>query len=219
MQQEYLELLLNSGVVKFGSFKTKSGRLSPYFFNTGHLDSAYRLGKAAQCYADLIAERFPQVTNLFGPAYKGIPLAVLTAEALAKKLGRDITFTFNRKEVKDHGEGGSLVGHNYQGVEQVVVIEDVITGGTSFSETLPLLKSYGIKPIGLVVGIDRMEKGQGEARAFDEIAQAWDIPTASILTLDDIIGKLHGKTVLGKVWIDDAMRQSIDTYRSLYGVR
>jgi orotate phosphoribosyltransferase len=218
MKQDYLELLLASGVVTFGAFKTKSGRISPYFFNTGHLDSAFRLGRAADCYAELIAERFPDVTNLFGPAYKGIPLAVLTAEALAKKLNRDISFTFNRKEVKDHGEGGSLVGHLYQGGEKVVVIEDVITGGTSFSETLPLLQSYGIKPVGLVVGVDRMEKGKGTKPAFVDIATQWDVRTAAILTLDDIISTLHGKTVLGKIWIDDGMKRQIDDYRAKYGV-
>ncbi len=219
MQKNYLELLLESGVVRFGEFKTKSGRLSPYFFNTGHLDSAYKLGRAAACYAELIAEKFPEVTNLFGPAYKGIPLAVLTASVLSEKLKRDITFTFNRKEVKDHGEGGSLVGHTYQGVEKVVVIEDVITGGTSFQETLPLLKSYGIKPIGLVVGIDRMEKGSGSLKAFDEISLAWDTPAASILTLDKIIALLHNQAVLGKVWIDDEMLKKINKYRDVYGVR
>ena len=217
-QDQYLELLLTSGVLRFGEFKTKSGRLSPYFFNMGALDSGERLGKAADVYAQVIERAFgPQVENLFGPAYKGIPLAVMTSHALARRLGRDVSFTFNRKEAKDHGEGGTLVGRQYEGGEKVVVIEDVITGGTSFSETLPVLRKAGVDVVGVVVGVDRQERGQGSKGALAEVAGTWGVKTASIVTIADVVARLHNRTVAGKVWIDDATKARIRDYLATYG--
>lgn len=217
-QDRYIELLLTSGVLRFGSFRTKSGRNSPYFFNTGHFDSGEKLAAAADLYADLIAEHFgDRVDNLFGPAYKGIPLAVMTSYQLAKRLGRDISFTFNRKEAKDHGEGGSLVGHSYRGTEKVVVIEDVITGGTSFNETLPMLQQAGIQVVGVVVGIDRQERGTGTMSAFAEVRQRYDVASAALVTVRDVVERLHNRTVLGKVWIDDALKLQIERYLDEYG--
>jgi orotate phosphoribosyltransferase len=218
LKTRYIELLLTSGVLSFGDFTTKSGRRSPYFFNTGRFDSGARIAAAGAAYAELIADRFgATVENLFGPAYKGIPLAVATASALSQRLGRDVSFTFNRKEAKDHGEGGLLVGRAYTGGEKVVVIEDVITGGTSFNETMPLLARYGVEVIGAVVGVDRQERGTGAASAFAEVRERYGVATAAIVTIDDVVQALHDRTVLGKVWIDDAARERIADYLSRYG--
>lgn len=217
VQEQYIEWLLRSGALRFGEFKTKSGRLSPYFFNTGHFDSGATLGGVADLYAQVIAERFGQkVDNLFGPAYKGIPLAVMTAYQLSRRLGRDISYTFNRKEAKDHGEGGSLVGRAYQGGEKVVLVEDVITGGTSFTEMRPLLMANRVEVIGLVVGVDRQEKGTGSLTASAEVAATWGVPVTSLVTVKDVVQRLHNKTVLGKVWIDDAIKGRIDEYLARY---
>ena len=217
----FLKLLLSSEVLRFGSFKTKSGRLSPYFFNTGNFKSGLVLSAVASIYADVIIEKIgPNVDNLFGPAYKGIPLAVMTAQELVKKTGKDVTFTFNRKEAKDHGEGGTLVGHVYTGKEQVVVIEDVITGGTSFSETLPILKHYGIRPAGLIVGVDRQEKGNtGEGSAYSSIAKTWETKAVSIVTINEVIAELHNREFAGKVWIDDAGYKAAQDYLATYGAK
>jgi len=215
----FLKLLLGSEVLRFGSFKTKSGRMSPYFFNTGNFKSGLVLSAVASIYADVILEKIgSHVDNLFGPAYKGIPLAVMTAHELAKKTGKDVTFTFNRKEVKDHGEGGTLVGHSYTGNEQVVVIEDVITGGTSFSETLPILKHHGIRPVGLIVGVDRQEKGSsGADSAFSTVAKTWETKAVSIVTIEEVIAELYNKEFAGKVWIDDDLYKSARAYLATYG--
>lgn len=217
--KDFLALLLGSEVLKFGSFKTKSGRLSPYFFNTGNFKSGAVLARVADIYAETILEKIgSHVNNLFGPAYKGIPLAVMTAWSLAKKTGRDVTFTFNRKEAKDHGEGGNLVGHSYKGDEQVVVIEDVITGGTSFSETLPILKRCGIKPAGLIVGVDRQERGNTTAEsAYTAICREWDVHGVSIVTISQVLQELHNKEFLGKVWVDETNMQAARTYLATYG--
>ena len=165
------ESMLKAKVLQFGRFQTKSGRLSPYFFNFGAFHSGSLLGGLADIYAAQIADNFPSVENLFGPAYKGIPLAVMTAERLTRLLGRDVTFTFDRKEVKDHGEGGWLVGYPYGGGEQTVIIEDVITGGTSLHYTMPRLQAAGVKVLAAVVGVDRQERGNSDAVAAVEISE------------------------------------------------
>jgi orotate phosphoribosyltransferase len=217
-EKAFLEHLLTSEVLRFGSFKTKSGRLSPYFFNTGKFNSGAKIEKTAELYADLIADQFGrEVDNLFGPAYKGIPLAVATSQILAKKLGRDITFTFNRKEIKDHGEGGSFIGYEYQGGEKVVVIEDVITGGTSINETMPLLKKAKVDVLGLVVGVDRQERGQSPSTAMEETRNKWGVRGYSLLTLDQIVKTLDQREFNGKTWIDHSLKILIDEYRTLYG--
>jgi len=214
----YIDLLLTSGVLRFGDFTTKSGRKSPYFFNTGHFDSGERLGAVAKVYAEVIAAHFGNhVENLYGPAYKGIPLAVMTAYELSRRLGRDVSFTFNRKEAKDHGEGGLLVGRSYVGGERVVVIEDVITGGTSFGESLPLLRRFGVDVVGVIVGVDRQERGQGTRPALVEVSETYGVPATAIVTIRDVVERLHGREVLGKVWIDDTTRSRIDAYLEEYG--
>jgi orotate phosphoribosyltransferase len=220
---DFLNLLLESEVLRFGSFMTKSGRKSPYFFNTGNIDSGFRLGRAGDIYAAAVLKEFGSgVTNLFGPAYKGIPLAAVISDRLAQKLGRDVTFTYNRKEKKDHGEGGNLVGHPYSqskpSLDQVVIVEDVLTGGTSLRETMVLMKSLNINVIGALVGVDRQEKGLGTLSARAEIEQDFQIPVRSILNMDQVISSLHNHKVLGKVWIDDQAYQSILDYRDQFSV-
>lgn len=214
----FLELLLESEVLRFGSFKTKSGRMSPFFFNTGNIDSGFRLTKLADIYSEVILEEFgPKVDNLFGPAYKGIPLAAAVSQALARKLQRDVSFTYNRKEAKDHGEGGSFVGRQYLHQEQVLIIEDVLTGGTSLRETLTNLRAKQVQVIGALVGVDRQEKGLGELSARAEIEMEFKIPVKSILRIDQVVSDLYNKTVQGRVWIDDEGLKDIKTYRSIFG--
>ncbi len=217
-ERRFLELLLSAEVLRFGSFQTKSGRKSPYFFNTGRFDSAHKISLVAELYADLIIDQFGHsVENLFGPAYKGIPLAIATAQALSQKIGRDISFSFNRKEQKSHGEGGGLIGYQYKGKEKVVIVEDVITGGTSINETLPLLRSYGVDILGFAVGIDRQEKGLGTQIAMEEVSARWGIRGAAILSLNQIVEALDQREFQGRVWIDASTRRSIDEYRQAYG--
>jgi orotate phosphoribosyltransferase len=219
-KQRFVELLLECGVLTFGDFATKSGRRSPYFFNTGHFDSADRLGKVADLYAEGIQEYFgDKVSNLYGPAYKGIPLAVLTADRLAKHYTRDVSFTFNRKEAKNHGEGGTFVGRQYRGGERVVVVEDVLTGGTSLRETHELLKKLEIEIIGVFVGIDRQERGTGVRTARSEIEEIYQAPVQSLVNMDEVVKILHNRKVLGRVWIDDNKRAEIDRYRQEFGGR
>ena len=220
LKDRYLELLLSSGVLRFGEFTTKSGRASPYFFNMGHIDSGVRLSAAAAIYAEAIVSRFGTgIDNLFGPAYKGIPLAVATAESLSRRLGRDVSFTFNRKEAKDHGEGGLLVGRAYQGGERTVVIEDVITGGTSFNEVMPLLKSHGVQVLGLIVGVDRQERGQGPISARAEVEARFGVPLTALVTITDVVERLFNREVLGRIWIDGPAKARIDHYLATYGAR
>jgi len=222
-QDEFLELLLQAEVLRFGRFVTKSGRLSPYFFNTGHLDSGRKLGRAGDIYSRALIEGIfedhvlANLTNLYGPAYKGIPLAVMVSDRLSKDLKRDISFTYNRKEVKDHGEGGNLVGHSYEEGDGVLVVEDVLTGGTSLRESLQLLKKIGVPVLGAIVGIDRQEKGLGELSAREELEKDFALPVRSILNIDQIISRLHGKKVREKIWIDDESMGLIHEYRSKYG--
>jgi orotate phosphoribosyltransferase len=217
-KDRFLEILLSSGVLRFGEFITKSGRQSPYFFNTGLFDSGARLDLVGQLYAESIHAFYgSSIDNLYGPAYKGIPLAVMTASHLTKLSGRDISFTFNRKETKDHGEGGLLVGRQYQGGEKVLIIEDVITGGTSFRETLSLLKKQPVTIVGIIVGIDRQERGTGTQSALDEIEDTTGIKTHSIISVSDIIERLHGRTVQGRIWIDDDCLKKIRSYQQKYG--
>jgi len=217
-KKTFLELLLYSRVLQFGEFKTKSGRTTPYFFNTGNFSSGRTIGSVAACYAQLISKEFGgKVTNLFGPAYKGIPLCVAASQSLAALLDRDIGFTFNRKEQKDHGEGGSLIGASYSEPHQVVVIEDVLTGGTSLRETMHLMRGFPVKVIGCAIGVDRQERGLGEKRAAIEIEKEFNVPVRAILTLDEIVDLLFEREVLGKIWVNADAKKRIDAYRAEYG--
>lgn len=214
-KQEFLEHLLQYGVLRFGTFKTKSGRLSPYFFNTGMIRTGTALTRFVDAFVPL-CEEFPKLDSLFGPAYKGIPLAVSLAEKLSTRWNREVAFTFNRKAVKDHGEGGTLVGLEYTGRETVVIVEDVLTAGTSVRESVALLAKLKIKPVAVIVGIDREERGRDNLRARVELEKEFGISVRSVIQLSEIIDRLHNKEVLGKVWIDDAVYGDIQSYRKMY---
>jgi len=214
--KSYIEIILKYNVLSFGSFVTKAGRKSPFFFNTGNISTAYGIGDVSEHYAGIIDKKFSKnFDNLYGPAYKGIPLAVSTSEKIAKLQNRDVSFTFNRKEIKDHGEGGVLIGRRYDKPSRVIIVEDVLSAGTSLRQSIDFLRlQANVTIVGAVVGIDRQERGTGDVSAKKEIEQKYNIPIYSIVSLDQIIEYLTNRTVLGKTWIDDDTRATIDAYRN-----
>ncbi|MGC8764720.1 MAG: orotate phosphoribosyltransferase [Brevinematia bacterium] len=211
--------MVESGVLKFGEFITKSGRKTPFFINTGNYDSGFKLLTLGKYYARCIKENFGfEWDVLYGPAYKGIPLVAITSALLFSEYGVEKKFCFNRKEEKDHGEGGTLIGYKPESGESILIVEDVVTAGTSVRESVSLLKSIAdVKVIGLVVSVDRMEKGKTERSALVELSEELKIKIASIVNLGDIISSLYKKEVDGKVLIDDEMMKRIEEYRKLYG--
>lgn len=224
-KKEFIEFMVQSGVLTFGNFTTKSGRKTPYFVNTGNYKTGAQAAKLGQFYANCIMENMKsgnihsEITALFGPAYKGIPLSVATAISLATIFGKDLNYCFNRKEEKDHGEGGSLVGYKLQDGDHVLIIEDVITAGTAVRESLPILKAAAdVRVEGLVISVDRMERGQGNLTAIQEIYQEFGIPTYPIVTVREIIDTLHGVEINGRIVIDDAMRERMEEYMVQYCV-
>lgn len=217
LQNRFLNLLLTSGALKFGEFKTKSGRMSPYFINTGAFDHGRVLGEVAECYSELIRSRFADGVHLYGPAYKGITLAAATAIELSKHIQEDVPFTFNRKEAKDHGEGGVFVGRPLNPSQPVIIIEDVMTGGTSIRETMELLRPRNIAIRAVVIGIDRQERGVGSQQASLEVQADFGCPVLSILTIDEIVKALWNTERLGKVWVDGQIKTRIDQYRENWG--
>jgi orotate phosphoribosyltransferase len=224
LKEEFIEFMLSAGALRFGDFLTKSGRRSPYFINTGAYVRASQVEKLGEFYARVIHGAFGKdVDNLFGPAYKGIPLAVSAAMALNRLHGADVTYTFNRKEPKDHGEGGTLVGHAYaasgsaQDICRVVIIEDVTTAGTSIRECLPLITAHpGVRPVGLVVSVDRMERGTGALPALQEIQREFGLKTAAIVNLHDILAYLEsgrgGRLLAGDPGLLDRMKAYFKEY-------
>ncbi len=218
-KEEFIEFMVECGVLTFGDFMTKSGRKTPYFVNTGNYRTGSQIHRLGEFYARAIREHFADAFDvLFGPAYKGIPLCVTAAGALYTLFDHDAGFCFNRKEVKDHGEGGSLVGQKLSDSARVLIIEDVTTAGTSIRETVPVLKgAAAIDLAGLIVSVDRQEKGPGGKAALDEVGAEFGIRTAAIVTLDEIVTYLHNSPVGGRVLIDDAMKGRIDEYRHRYG--
>ena len=212
----FIDFMLDAGVLSFGDFTTKSGRRTPYFINTGRYRTGAQLARLAGYYADAIAAGVGRSFDvLFGPAYKGIPLATATAMELSGR-GHEEGICFNRKEAKDHGEGGSLVGCVPRDGDRVLIIEDVTTAGTSVRETVPLLRSVAdVKLAGLVVSVDRMERGQGELSALDELQRELSMPTFAIVTLDDIITHLES-TERGKALATGDLLARIAAYRATY---
>ncbi|MGB6102525.1 MAG: orotate phosphoribosyltransferase [Pusillimonas sp.] len=217
-RMEFVRFSLDQGVLRFGSFKVKSGRLSPYFFNAGLFNTGRSAGRLAQFYAQALIDSGIEFNMLFGPAYKGIPLAATTAAALAAHpslADRDVPFAFNRKEAKDHGEGGMLVGAPLQG--RVVIIDDVITAGTSVRESVDIIRQAGAEPAAVLIALDRMERaGADDAlsahSAVQDVAMTYGIPVVSIASLADIMAVLEG---------DDALaghREAVAAYRARYGV-
>ncbi|TDB01225.1 orotate phosphoribosyltransferase [Halomonas marinisediminis] len=211
-QREFIEFAIEQGVLRFGEFTLKSGRVSPYFFNAGLFRSGAALARLGRFYAHAIAERAPRFDVLFGPAYKGIPLAAATAVALADHHDRDLPYAFNRKEAKAHGEGGSIVGAELTG--RVLIIDDVITAGTAIGEVMALIEQAGANAAGVVIALDRQERGQGEKSAIQEVEARYGMPVISIVTLDMVLAYLEeqsGETLRGHA---DAIRD----YRARYGV-
>lgn len=219
-KREFIEFMVRSKVLTFGDFVTKSGRRTPYFINTGNYRTGAQAAKLGEYYAACVQEYFPDgVDALFGPAYKGIPLSVACSIALYNKYGRDVNYCFNRKEAKDHGEGGVLVGYPLKAGDRVVIIEDVITAGTAMRECLPILKGIAdVEIAGLVVSADRMERGKGELSAIQEIKAEYGIDTYPIVTVREIIEALYNTPVDGQVIVDDEMREKMEAYLRQYGI-
>jgi len=222
-QEAFIEFMVRSGVLTFGDFVTKSGRRTPYFINTGNYKSGAQAGALGDYYAACIHEHLPEAGGadlLFGPAYKGIPLVVTAAASLYRNYGEDYAYCFNRKEAKDHGEGGSMVGAKVQNGQKIAIVEDVVTAGTAVRESIALFREIAdVKITALFVSVDRMEKGTGERSALDELREDYGIAVYPIVTVREIIDYLHNRPVDGTVLIDDAMRGRMEDYLARYGAR
>ena len=218
-QEEFIDFMVEANVLKFGDFVTKSGRKTPFFVNTGFYRSGSQLRRLGAYYARAIEAKFgTDFDILFGPAYKGIPLSVAAAMALSEDFGAEVRYCSNRKEIKDHGDKGILLGSPIEDGDRVVIIEDVTTAGTSIRETLPILKAQGdVNVLGLVVSVDRMERGSGEKSALAEIEEEFGLATTAIVTMADVVEHLYGKEINGEVLIDDTRKAAIDAYYELYG--
>lgn len=210
-KNDFLELALELGVLRFGEFTLKSGRVSPYFFNAGLFNTGYAAAKLGRYYANTIVDSDIEFDMLFGPAYKGIPLVALAASALAEHHDLDVPYAFNRKEAKAHGEGGSTVGAPVEG--RVLIVDDVITAGTAVREAVDIIQSQGATVAGLIISLDRQEVGQGEKSAVEDLEQSLNIPVSSIVRLEDMIELLEESGEYGE-YLD-----SVLTYRKQYGIR
>lgn len=218
-KQEFIEFLVRCGALKFGEFTLKSGRKCPYFLNVGQFYMGSVFDSLTGYYAQALHNMGSDFDVIFGPAYKGIPLCVGTAMAFYRGYKRDVGYSYNRKEAKDHGEGGLLVGAPITAGSRVVIVDDVMTAGTALRESLEFLKTFGAPKIaGVLIAVDRMEKGQGDKSAVQEVQAEFGIEVHSIVTLEDIIEALYNKPVDGKVYIDDEQMRLIKDYRDLYGV-
>lgn len=220
-KQEFIEFMIDCQVLKFGDFVTKSGRKTPFFVNTGYYRTGSQLKRLGEYYAQAIMEAFGgEFDVLFGPAYKGIPLSVTTSIALSEKYGVDVRYCSNRKEVKDHGDVGILLGGPINDGDRVMMIEDVTTSGKSINETMPILQAQGnISVAGLVVSVDRMERGTGEKSAIAELEDRYGMKIHPIVTMAEVIEHLYNKEYKGKVIIDDKIKAAIDAYYEQYGVK
>lgn len=220
-KQEFIEFMVESEVLKFGSFTLKSGRKSPFFMNAGAYVTGTQLSRLGEYYAKAIHDNFGDDFDvLFGPAYKGIPLSVAATIAYSRLYGKEIRYCSNRKEVKDHGDVGILLGSGIKDGDRVVIIEDVTTSGKSIEETYPIIKAQGNVEIkGLMVSLNRMEKGKGEQSALKEISEVYGFPTAAIVSMSEVVEHLYQKPCRGKLLIDDAIKLAIDQYYEQYGAK
>ena len=209
-QRDFLDFAIGQGVLRFGEFTLKSGRLSPYFFNAGLFNSGAALARLGHCYAAAILEAGLEFDVLFGPAYKGIPLVATVAIALAEQHGRDVPWCFNRKEAKDHGEGGMIVGAPLQG--RALIVDDVITAGTAIRETMQILAAHHATPAGAVIALDRQERGQGEWSAVQEVEHVHGIAVTGIVTLNDLVAYLAERPEYAE------HLEKMQDYRARYGI-
>ena len=220
-KQEFIEFMVESQVLKFGDVTLKSGRKSPFFMNAGAYVTGTQLRKLGEYYAKAIYDNFGlEFDVLFGPAYKGIPLAVAVSMAISELYGKDVRYCSNRKEEKDHGDAGILLGSKLKDGDRVVIIEDVTTSGKSIEETFPILKAQGNVEIkGLIVSLNRMERGKGEKSAMDEIQDLYGFSTAAIVNMAEVTEYLYNRECQGKVLIDDEIKGRLDAYYAQYGAK
>ena len=208
-RQEFIEFALKCQVLRFGEYKTKAGRLSPYFFNAGLFNDGQSLGQLAEFYAKAVSTSSLPFDMLFGPAYKGIPLVAAISIALARA-GKNYPFAFNRKEAKDHGEGGNIVGAPLQG--KVLIVDDVISAGTSVRESVELIRQAGATPAGVLIALDRQERGQGDLSAVQEVQRDYGIPVIAVAGLTDLMAYLTGHAEFAEY------RDAVSQYRNQYGI-
>lgn len=218
-KEQFIEFMIDAGVLTFGDFVTKSGRRTPYFINTGNYRTGEQITKLGEFYAECIrANLGTEFEVLYGPAYKGIPLAVTAASGLYRNHQMNVPFCFNRKEAKDHGEGGNIIGYLPQENERIVIIEDVVTAGTAVRESLALLNGITKATVtALIVSVDRMEKGTGSKSTLDELQETMGIRTYAIVNIDEIIKYLYNREINGKVLLDEELKKRTDAYRKEYG--
>ena len=222
-KEEFIEFMVGAGVLTFGDFVTKSGRKTPYFINTGNYKTGAQADALGKYYAAAIHQHLGEAggaTALFGPAYKGIPLAVAASAALWREYGEDYPYCFNRKEAKDHGEGGVMVGCKPQDGDRVVIVEDVVTAGTAVRESIELFQHVAdVKMRALIVSVDRMERGTRACSTLDELREDYGIAVYPIVTVREIIAFLHNRELDGRVYIDDEMKGRMEAYLEQYGAR
>ena len=221
-KQEFIEFMLDSQVLKFGDFTLKSGRRSPFFMNAGADVTGSQLRRLGEYYAKAIHDRYGlDFDVLFGPSYKGIPLSVATAMAISELYGKEIRYCSNRKEIKDHGDKGILLGSKLKDGDRVVIVEDVTTSGKSIEETFPILKSQADVEIkGLIVSLNRMERGlDSDQGALEEIRDKYGFETGAIVTMEEVVDRLYNKPYKGTIYIDDTLKSAIDAYYEQYGAR
>jgi orotate phosphoribosyltransferase len=218
-KEEFIKFLVKSNALKFGDFTLKSGRKCPYFLNMGSFYNGSQIGRLGMYYAEALNANCKDFDVIFGPAYKGIPLAVSAAAAIFKLFSKDVGYSYNRKEAKDHGEGGNIIGAPITKDSKVVIVDDVMTAGTALRESLDMMKKLGGPEIkGVLIAVDRMERGQGTKSAIQEIKDEFGIDVYSICTIVEITQFLYKREIEGVIYIDEAKRTLIDAYRHEYGV-
>ena len=221
-KQEFIEFMVESDVLKFGEFTLKSGRKSPFFMNAGAYVTGSQLKRLGEYYAKAIHDKYGDDFDvLFGPAYKGIPISVVTAIAYSELYGKEVRYCSDRKEEKDHGaDKGSFLGSKLQDGDRVVMIEDVTTSGKSMEETVPKVRgAANVEIVGLMVSLNRMEKGKGDKSALDEIKETYGFETNAIVTMEEVVEHLYNRECNGRVVIDDKTKEAIDAYYQIYGVK
>lgn len=220
-KKKFIEFMVDSNVLKFGEFTLKSGRKSPFFMNAGAYVTGSQLRRLGQFYAQAIHDNYgTDFDVLFGPAYKGIPLAVATTIAFSELYGRDIRYCSNRKEIKDHGDVGILLGSDLNDGDKVVIIEDVTTSGKSIEETFPILTAQAnVDVVGLMVSLNRQERGKTQQNALAEIREVYGIETGAIVTMEEVVEYLYNRPYNGRVLIDDKTKAAIDAYYAQYGAK